>query len=90
MSDLAVGGLPQPREAARGRAGKSRALFRSAIVPGAEHLGDVGRIALMDRRRKAANDRPANDNERRFDRRGARPVSLEERLLAELSYGYAT
>lgn len=43
----------------------------------------------MDRRRKAAND-----NERRLDRgpcrRGPRHVSLEERLLAELSYGYAT
>lgn len=39
----------------------------------------------MDRRPKAAND-----NERRYDRRGRRPVSLEERLLAELSYGFAT
>jgi len=55
------------------------------MIPAAEHSPGVERIAFMDRRRKAAND-----NERRYDRRGPRHVSLEERLLAELSYGYAT
>ena len=55
------------------------------MVPAAEHWPPLGRIAVMDKSRKAAND-----NERRYDRRGPRHVSLEERLLAELSYGYAT
>ena len=71
---------------AKGRAAEiARPFFRAAMIPAAEHSPGVERIAFMDRRRKAAND-----NERRYDRRGPRHVSLEERLLAELSYGYAT
>jgi hypothetical protein len=56
------------------------------MIPEAEHSPGLERIEFMDRRR----NRAANDNERRLDRRGSRHVSLEERLLAELSYGYAT
>lgn len=86
MKALAVGGLPLSGGSEKGARVKSRALFFSApMVPVAEHSPPFERIAFMDRRRKAAND-----NERRYDRRGPRHVSLEERLLAELSYGYAT
>ena len=73
----------------RGRAGKIARPFCAEMIPVPEHSPGLERIGLMDRRRKAAND-----NERRLDRgpcrRGPRHVSLEERLLAELSYGYAT
>ena len=62
------------------------------MIPGPEHSPAPEGIMVMGNPRTAASDRrrAANDNERRLDRRGRRHVSLEERLLAELSYGYPT